>query len=69
MGDYDMVGHLNAPNEESVAKFVLGLATLGNVRTKTLKAFSEDASASTNAWPSSRTASGAPNAITGAGIR
>jgi uncharacterized protein with GYD domain len=42
MGDYDMVGHLDAPNDESVAKFVLGLGTLGNVRTKTLKAFSED---------------------------
>ena len=42
MGDYDMVGHLDAPNDESVAKFILGLATLGNVRTKTLKAFSED---------------------------
>jgi uncharacterized protein with GYD domain len=42
MGDYDMVGHLDAPNDEAVAKFMLGLATLGNVRTKTLKAFSED---------------------------
>jgi len=42
MGDYDMVSHLDAPNDESVAKFVLGLGTLGNVRTKTLKAFSED---------------------------
>src|SRR4030095_2350254 len=42
MGDYDMVGHIDAPNDETVAKFILGLATLGNVRTKTLKAFSED---------------------------
>ena len=42
MGDYDMVGHLDAPNDEVVAKFILGLGTLGNVRTKTLKAFSED---------------------------
>ena len=42
MGDYDMVGHLEAPNDEVVAKFILGLGTLGNVRTKTLKAFSED---------------------------
>jgi Uncharacterized conserved protein len=42
MGDYDMVGHMEAPNDEVVAKFVLGLATLGNVRTKTLKAFSEN---------------------------
>jgi len=42
MGDYDMVGHLDAPNDEVVAKFALGLGTLGNVRTRTLKAFSED---------------------------
>jgi uncharacterized protein with GYD domain len=42
MGDYDMVGRMEAPNDEVVAKFVLGLATLGNVRTKTLKAFSEN---------------------------
>ena len=42
MGDVDMVAHIDAPNDESVAKFILGLATLGNVRTKTLKAFSED---------------------------
>ena len=42
MGEFDMVAHVDAPNDESVAKFILGLATLGNVRTKTLKAFSED---------------------------
>ena len=42
MGDYDMVSHLDAPNDEAVAKFILGVAGGGNVRTKTLKAFSED---------------------------
>ena len=42
MGEFDMVSHIDAPNDETVAKFILGLATLGNVRTKTLKAFSED---------------------------
>jgi uncharacterized protein with GYD domain len=42
MEDYDMVGHLDAPNNEVVAKFILGLGTLGNVRTKKLKALSED---------------------------
>ncbi len=42
MGDVDIVSHIDAPNDETVAKFILGLATLGNVRTKTLKAFSED---------------------------
>ena len=42
MGEVDIVAHFEAPNDETVAKFILGLATLGNVRTKTLKAFSED---------------------------
>jgi len=31
-----------APNDESVAKFILGVAGGGNVRTKSLKSFSED---------------------------
>jgi len=42
MGAHDMVAHLDAPSDEVVAKFILGLGTLGNVRTTTLKAFSED---------------------------
>jgi len=42
MGEFDMVSHIDAPNDESVAKFILGLGGSGNVRTKTLKAFSED---------------------------
>jgi uncharacterized protein with GYD domain len=42
MGDFDMVLHVEAPNDETVAKFLLGLGGAGNVRTKTLKAFSED---------------------------
>jgi uncharacterized protein with GYD domain len=42
MGDFDMVAHIDAPNDEAVAKFILGVAGGGNVRTKTLKAFSED---------------------------
>jgi uncharacterized protein with GYD domain len=41
MGDFDLVVHLEAPNDETVAKFVLGLSSAGNVRTKTLKAFPE----------------------------
>lgn len=41
MGDYDLVAHVEAPNDETIAKFVLGVAAGGNVRTKTLKAFSE----------------------------
>ncbi|HEX6119399.1 MAG TPA: GYD domain-containing protein [Dongiaceae bacterium] len=42
MGGYDMVAHLEAPDDATVAKFVLSLAAGGNVRTQTLKAFSED---------------------------
>jgi len=41
MGDHDMAALIEAPNDETIAKFVLGLASAGNVRTKTLKAFSE----------------------------
>jgi uncharacterized protein with GYD domain len=42
MGGYDMVTHLEAPDDATVAKFVLNLSSGGNVRTHTLKAFSED---------------------------
>ncbi len=41
MGGYDIVTVAEAPNDESVAKFVLALASSGNVRTTTMKAFSE----------------------------
>lgn len=41
MGGYDMVVHLEAPDDATVAKFVLNLSGAGNVRTHTLKAFSE----------------------------
>ena len=41
MGGYDLVVILEAPSDEVVAKFVLTLGSLGNVRTTTLKAFSE----------------------------
>jgi uncharacterized protein with GYD domain len=42
MGACDMVVHLDAPDDATVAKFVLLQAGGGNVRTQTLKAFSED---------------------------
>jgi len=42
MGGYDMVVHMDAPDDGVVAKFVLSLAGAGNVRTTTLKAFPED---------------------------
>ncbi|HEX9904478.1 MAG TPA: GYD domain-containing protein [Propylenella sp.] len=41
LGRYDMVSVLEAPNDEAAAKFVLSAATGGNIRTTTLKAFSE----------------------------
>lgn len=42
MGEYDMMVVLDAPNDDAVAKFVLKISMGGAVRTKTLKAFSED---------------------------
>ncbi|MDJ1159690.1 GYD domain-containing protein [Chelatococcus sp. SYSU_G07232] len=41
MGPYDVLVHMTAPNDEAVAKFVLALASRGNVRTTTMKTFSE----------------------------
>lgn len=42
IGKHDMMMHLEAPDDAAVAKFVLSLAGGGNVRTTTMKAFSED---------------------------
>ena len=42
MGRYDLVCVIEAPDDESYAKALLGLASQGNVSTETLKAFSED---------------------------
>ena len=41
MGAYDVVSTVEAPTDDAVAKFVLALGALGNVRSTTLKAFSE----------------------------
>ena len=41
MGRHDMVVIMQAPSDEAVAKVALALASGGNVRTETLKAFSE----------------------------
>jgi uncharacterized protein with GYD domain len=38
MGKYDGVIILEAPNDEVVMKIILSTASLGNIRTKTLKA-------------------------------
>ncbi len=42
MGEYDLVAIVEAPSDDAVAKFALALGSLGNVRSKTLKAFTED---------------------------
>jgi len=42
MGRYDLVCVIDAPDDETYAKAVLGLGAQGNVSTETLKAFSED---------------------------
>jgi len=43
MGDYDMVAIYEAPDDAVAARFNLQLGMLGNIRTRTLKAFPEAA--------------------------
>lgn len=43
IGKYDMIAVLEAPDDEAAAKFALTTAGGGNIRTTTVKAFSEDA--------------------------
>lgn len=42
MGTYDAVGFVEGPDDETVARWLLGLGAAGNVRTTTFKAFSRD---------------------------
>jgi uncharacterized protein with GYD domain len=42
MGEYDYITIGEAPSDEAVATFLLALGSLGNVRTKTLKAFTKE---------------------------
>jgi uncharacterized protein with GYD domain len=42
LGQYDVVTYLDAPDEASITAFGLALASQGNVRTQTLRAFSRD---------------------------
>ena len=42
MGQYDIVVITEAPDDETVAKVSLALGAQGNIRTETLRAFSED---------------------------
>ena len=41
MGVYDIIVVMQAPNDETVAKFVLAISSLGYIRTTTVRAFSE----------------------------
>jgi uncharacterized protein with GYD domain len=41
MGRYDLVCVIEAPDDETFARAILSLASQGNVRTETLKAFTE----------------------------
>lgn len=43
MGDVDMVAVYEAPDDAVAARFSLMLGRMGNVRTKTVKAFPEEA--------------------------
>ncbi len=44
LGEYDAVVTVDAPDDEAYATFALNIAAQGNVRTTTLKAFSEEES-------------------------
>ena len=41
-GKYDGIGILDAPNDEAAMEFGLRVGSLGNTRTTTLKAFTEE---------------------------
>ena len=42
MGQYDAVLVAEAPDDETIAKLVLSLGSKGNIRTETLRAYTED---------------------------
>ena len=42
MGQYDYVAVIEAPDDETAAKFALATCSRGNIRTETLRAFTED---------------------------
>jgi uncharacterized protein with GYD domain len=42
LGSYDIVGLFEAPNDDAIAKFVLAAGALGNVKSETMRALSED---------------------------
>ena len=42
MGRYDIVAAYELPDDEAAAKVMLAVGSLGNIRTETLRAFTED---------------------------
>ncbi len=42
MGQYDMVAVIEAPDEATYARVMLGIAAAGGTRTQTLRAFTEE---------------------------
>lgn len=40
MGHYDVVVIMEAPDDEAISRLMLGLCTLGNVKTQTLRGYS-----------------------------
>ncbi len=52
MGEYDYISIVEAPSDENLAVFLLGLSADGNVKTTTLKAFTlEEFKALANRMP------------------
>jgi uncharacterized protein with GYD domain len=41
LGEYDLVGILEMPDDDTVMQFVLWVGSLGNIRTKTMRAWTE----------------------------
>ncbi len=41
LGQYDGIATIEAPNDEAMARFALALGSAGNLRTTTLKGFTE----------------------------
>jgi uncharacterized protein with GYD domain len=41
LGAHDLIIHVEAPNDETIAKFVLSVAAMGNMRTTTVRCFPE----------------------------
>ena len=42
MGQYDAVAIMEAPDDETASRFALAIGAKGNVRTETLRAYTED---------------------------